>query len=81
MCSGLSYIPITLAKSLSVASFLISSRNTVFVLKMMLSTMTLDSLFLSLLISRPAAEKIRSDDIDVEEKARTCLAIIEILYY
>ena len=28
---------------------------------MMLSTMSLDSLFLSLLISRPAAEKIRSD--------------------
>ena len=71
MCSGLSYIPITLANSLSVASFLLSSRNTVFVLKMMLSTMALDSLFLSLLISRTAAEEIRSDGMDVEGKART----------
>ena len=44
---------------------------------MMLSTMSLDSLFLSLLISRPAAEKIRSDGMDVE----TRLAIIEILEY
>ena len=47
----------------------------------MLSTMALDSLFLSLLISRPAAEKIRSDGMDVEGKARTRLAIIEILEY
>ena len=45
---------------------------------MMLSTMSLDSLFLSLLISRPAAEKIRSDGMDVEGKARTRLSIIEI---
>ena len=48
---------------------------------MMLSTMSLDSLFLSLLISRPAAEKIRSDGTDVEGTARTRLAIIEILEY
>ena len=48
---------------------------------MMLSTMSLDSLFLSLLISRPAAEKIRSDGMDVEGKTRTRLAIIEILVY
>ena len=46
---------------------------------MMLSTMSLDSLFLSLLISRTAAEKIRSDGMDVEGTARTRLAIIEIL--
>ena len=48
---------------------------------MMLSTMALDSLFLSLLISRLAVEKIRSDGIDVEGKARTRLAIIEILEF
>ena len=48
---------------------------------MMLSTMSLDSLFLSLLISRTAAEKIRSDGMDVEGTARTRLAIIEILEY
>ena len=48
---------------------------------MMLSTMSLDSLFLSLLISRPAAEKICSDGMDVERKARTSLTIIEILEY
>ena len=35
----------------------------------MLSTMSLDSLFLSLLISRPVAEKIRSDGMDVEGHA------------
>ena len=46
---------------------------------MMLSTMALDSLFLSILISRPAAEKIRSDGMDVEGKARTRMAIIEIV--
>ena len=45
---------------------------------MMLSTMSLDSLFLSLLISRTAAEKIRSDGMDVEGMTRTHLAIIEI---
>ena len=48
---------------------------------MMLSTMSPDSLFLTLLIRRPAAEKIRSDGMDVEGKARTRLAIIEILEY
>ena len=32
----------------------------------MLSTMSLDSLFLSLLISRPAAEKICSDGMDTK---------------
>ena len=48
---------------------------------MMLSTMSLDSLFLSLLISRPAAKKIRSDGMDVEGTARTRLAIFEILEY
>ena len=47
----------------------------------MLSTMALDSLFLSLLISRPAVEKIRFDGMDVEGKERTRLAIIEILEY
>ena len=47
----------------------------------MLSTMSLDSLFLSLLISRTAAEKIRSDGMDVEGAARTRLVIIEILEY
>ena len=47
----------------------------------MLSTMSLDSLILSLLISRPAAEKIRSDGTDVEGVARTRLAIIEILEF
>ena len=36
---------------------------------MMLSTMSFDSLFLSLLISRRAAEKIRSDGMDVEGHA------------
>ena len=36
---------------------------------MMLSAMSRDSLFLSLLISRPAAEKIRSDGMDVEGNA------------
>ena len=46
---------------------------------MMLSTMSLDSLFLSLLISRTAAEKIRSDGMDVDGTARTRLEIIEIL--
>ena len=46
---------------------------------MMLSTMSLDSLFLSLLISRLAVEKIRSDGMDVEGTVNTCLAIIEIL--
>ena len=44
---------------------------------MMLSTMSLDSLFLKLLISRSAAEKIRSDGMDVEGMARTCLTIIK----
>ena len=48
---------------------------------MMLSTMSLYSLFLSLLISRPAAEKIGSDGMDVEGTARTRLAFIEILEY
>ena len=48
---------------------------------MMLSTMSLDSLFLSLLISRPAVEKIRSDGMDVEGTTRARLAIIEILEY
>ena len=43
--------------------------------------MALDSLFLSLLISRPAAEKIRSDGMGVERKAGTRLAMIEILEY
>ena len=47
----------------------------------MLSTMSLDSLFLSLLISRTAAEKISSDHMDVEGSARTRLAIIDILEY
>ena len=47
----------------------------------MLSTVSLDSLFLSLLISRPVAEKIRSDGMDVEGTARTRLAIIETLEY
>ena len=46
---------------------------------MMLLTMSIDSLFLSLLISRMAAEKIHSDGMDVEGTARTRLAIIEIL--
>ena len=46
---------------------------------MMLSTMSLDNMFLSLLISRKAAEKIRSDGMHVEGTARTRLAIIEIL--
>ena len=36
---------------------------------MMLSTMSLDSLLLSLLISRPTAEKIRFDGMDVEGHA------------
>ena len=45
----------------------------------MLSTMSLDSLFLSLFISRLAAKKIRSDGTDVEGTARTRLAIIELL--
>ena len=48
---------------------------------MMLSKMSLDSLFLSLLISRMVAEKIRSESMDVEGMARTRLAIIEILEY
>ena len=39
----------------------------------MLSTMSLDSLFLSFLISRPAAEKIRPDGMDVEGQARQSL--------
>ena len=43
--------------------------------------MSLDSLFLSLLISRPIAEKIRSDGTDVEGTARTRQAIIAILEY
>ena len=47
----------------------------------MLSTMLLDSLFLSLLTSRPAAEKMRSDGMDVEGTTRTHLAINEILEY
>ena len=59
--------------------FLNILRNSVFVLKkMLLSTMSIDSLFLSLLISRTAAEKIRSDGTDVEGTTRTRLAIIEI---
>ena len=45
----------------------------------MQSTMSLDSLFLSLLISRTAAEKICSDGTDVKGTARTRLAIIEML--
>ena len=47
----------------------------------MLSTMSLDSLFLSLFISRPAAEKLRSDGMDAEGTARTRQAIIEIIEY
>ena len=47
----------------------------------MLSTMSLDSLFLSLSISRPAVAKIRSDGMANEGTARTRLAIIEILEY
>ena len=47
----------------------------------MLSTMSRDSLFLSLLISRLAAEKLRSDGMDVEGTTRTHLAIIDILEY
>ena len=47
----------------------------------MLSIMADDSLFLSLLISRPAAEKILSDGMDVEDTTRIRLAIIEILEY
>ena len=43
--------------------------------------MSLDNLFPSLLISRPAAEIIRSDGTDVEGTARTRLAIIGILEY
>ena len=43
----------------------------------MLSTMSLDSLFLSLLISRPAAEKIRSDGMDVEGHAWQSLRFLE----
>ena len=46
---------------------------------MMLSSMSLDSLFLSLLISRTAAEKMCSDGMDVEGTTRTRLAIIETL--
>ena len=46
---------------------------------MMLSTMSLDSLFLSLLISRTAAEKIHSNGMGVEGTARPRLTIIEIL--
>ena len=50
--------------------FLNILRKTVFCLKEMVPpTMSLDSLFLSLLISRPAAEKIRSDGMDVEGHA------------
>ena len=48
--------------------------------KMMLSTMSLDCLFLSLLISRQAAEKICSDGMDVGT-ARKRLTIIEIIKY
>ena len=48
---------------------------------MKLLTMSLDSLFLSLFLSRPTAEKIRADGTDVEGTARTRLAIIEILEY
>ena len=61
--------------------FLNILRNTVFVLKMMLSTMALDSLFLSSVISMPVAEKIRSDGMDVDGKARARLAIVVILEY
>ena len=43
--------------------------------------MALVILFLSLLISRLAAEKIRSDGMEIEGKARTRLAIIDILEY
>ena len=48
---------------------------------MMLSTMSLDSLFLSLLISRPAAEKIRSDHMDVEGHAWQSLRFKSILIH
>ena len=48
---------------------------------MMLSTMSLDSLFLSLLISRPAAEKIRSDVMDVEGHAWQSLIFKSILIH
>ena len=43
--------------------------------------MSLDSLFLGVLISRPAAEKIRSDGTDVEGTVRTRLTIIGNLEY
>ena len=48
---------------------------------MMLSTMSLDSLFLSLLISRLAAEKIRSDGMDVEGHAWQSLRFYSILIH
>ena len=48
---------------------------------MMLSTMSLDSLFLSLLISRPAAAKIRSDGMDVEGHAWQSLRFKSILIH
>ena len=48
---------------------------------MMLSTMSLDSLFLSLLICRPAAEKIRSDGMDVEGHAWQSLRCYSILIH
>ena len=48
---------------------------------MMLSIMSLDSLFLSLLISRSAAEKIRSDGMDVEGHAWQSLRNLEYLIH
>ena len=47
-------------------------------MNMILSAMSLDNLFLSLILDRPMAEKMCSDGTDV---ARTCMAIIEILEY
>ena len=47
----------------------------------MLSTMSLDSLFLSLLISRPAAEKICSGCMDVEGHTWQSLRFKSILIH
>ena len=48
-------------------------------MNMILSTMSHEKLFLSLLISRPVAEKMCSDGTDIAGTARTRIAMIEIL--
>ena len=50
-------------------------------MNMILSAMSHDNLFLSLLLTRPMAEKMCSDGTDIAWTAKTPMAMIEILQY